>query len=389
MAGKTDNPGGPRGTSALDDLKDALRKTAPQGTGAPDDLYNQADAALNGYLRWSADLQRQERFAFRGHASAAWILESSALRRLNKGRKIFPDLAGFVLTGYLDDIVNKIRVRFPEYDQLTDLEIMAHLQHQGGATGLIDFTESPLVALYFACQPAPEKEDGLPLNQNGKVLAVQLDGRGMSEVRKKEDLQNKADHFFPASDGKLWFWTPSHDPWRMLMQRSLFIFGRPSLDGIVGVKFHNIPAAVKPDLLHRLEMMGVSEKTLFSDFPGFANANACGQEYPARSAESYYTDNIEREPKSPYPRFGRGVFRHSIRDYKGAIEDYSHAIQRGAKNEGYVSMLFARGAAKFESKDYQGAVEDWKEAKRIGEQTGNERIVKMATVSLAKFDKPK
>ena len=36
--------------------------------------------------------------------------------------------------------------------QLSDLEILAELQHFGAATCLIDFSRSALVALWFACQ---------------------------------------------------------------------------------------------------------------------------------------------------------------------------------------------------------------------------------------------
>ena len=354
-----------------------------------DEIRKHAEERLSGYLRWAGEMAG--RCAFRGHASAAWLLESSALRRLREGQDISKELVGYLFTGYLDDIVNKVRVRFPEYDKLSDLEIMAHLQHQGGATGLIDFTESPLVALYFACQSVSEKGDSLlpspPLD--GKVFSVRLDGKGIAEVRKKETLQKSVDQLFPAKPGKLWFWRPGHDDRRMVFQQSMFVFGHPAIDGPRdGVGFFEIPQIEKSALLRLLETMGVSERTLFSDFAGFADANAHTEKYPARSAEVYYTENIEREPKSPDPYFRRGIFRHSIRDYEGAIQDYSGSIEWDTQNKYVATSFYNRGLAKFALKDREGAVKDWEEAKRRAEELGDQRVVGLADKQLRATAKP-
>ena len=339
-------------------------------------------------MHWAGEMTG--RCAFRGHASAAWLLESSALRRLREGQDVSKGLVGYLFTGYLDDIVNKVRVRFPEYDKLSDLEIMAHLQHQGGATGLIDFTESPLVALYFACQSVSEKDDSLlPSSPNGKIFAVRLDGKGIAEVRKKETLQKSVDQFFPAKPGKLWFWRPGHDNRRMVFQQSMFVFGRPAIDGDRdGVDFFEIPQIEKSTFLGLLETMGVSERTLFSDFAGFADANAHTEKYPARSAEVYYTENIERDPQSPKPYFRRGIFRHSIQDYEGAIEDYSGSIERDTQNEYVASSFYNRGLAKFARKDREGAVKDWEEAKRRAEELRDRIVAGLADKQLRAVAKP-
>ena len=41
---------------------------------------------------------------------------------------------------------------------LSDLQRLSVLQHQGAATGLLDFTEYPLVALWFACAERSDKD---------------------------------------------------------------------------------------------------------------------------------------------------------------------------------------------------------------------------------------
>ena len=350
----------------------------PPETRSDDGIRRRAEETLSRYLRWAEGLAG--RCAFRGHASTGWLLESSALRRLRVGQDVSRDLIDSLFVGYLDDIVNKIRIRFPEeYGQLSDLEIMAHLQHQGGATGLIDFTASPLVALYFACQSISEKDNMLPQQPDGKIYSIRLDGEGIREVMNQKLLEQKMDVFFRR--GILWFWRPGHDHRRMVFQQSVFVFGCSVIDGHDGHDCFEIPAIDKPALLGLLGTMGVSERTLFSDFAGFADANACHKEYPAHSAEVYYNECINRAQKSPEAYYRRGVFRHSIRDYEGAIGDYSRSIDHDPDNE-YVISLYARGCAKFDQKDREGAVKDWKKAEQRATEKENWKVVDLATEQL-------
>ena len=48
-----------------------------------------------------------------------------------------------------------------------DLSILAQLQHQGAATSLIDFSDNPLVALWFACKKNLNQD-----SSNGKVFIL-------------------------------------------------------------------------------------------------------------------------------------------------------------------------------------------------------------------------
>ena len=51
-------------------------------------------------------------------------------------------------------------------EPLTGVQMLSVLQHRGGATMLPDFTENPLVALWFACEGKPEHD--------GKVFVVDI-----------------------------------------------------------------------------------------------------------------------------------------------------------------------------------------------------------------------
>ena len=102
---------------------------------------------------------RPGEYAYRGQENSQWLLHSSATRRLINeygnevlGNPAFP-------TQYLDYHRNRLiepaRARGFDIEnghKISDLQLLAKLQHLGAATGLLDFTRSPLVALWFASQ---------------------------------------------------------------------------------------------------------------------------------------------------------------------------------------------------------------------------------------------
>ena len=92
---------------------------------------------LMRYTRWVESLPGRQ--AFRGHPDADWTLQSGAYRRLLEKQIEHPDLIGYLFSGYLHERVNEVAMRFSEYDNHTPLEVMAHLQYYGVATGLIRF----------------------------------------------------------------------------------------------------------------------------------------------------------------------------------------------------------------------------------------------------------
>ena len=108
-------------------------------------------------------LEGKAGFLYRGQADSAWPVDCAAFRRLrnNLGASIAEKAISPLLVGYLPFFINKAKMRgfLPDgFDQdSTDLELMAQLQHQGAATGLIDFTRQPLVALWFACNEYKEE----------------------------------------------------------------------------------------------------------------------------------------------------------------------------------------------------------------------------------------
>ena len=53
--------------------------------------------------------------------------------------------------------------------EIDDHEILIEIQHYGGRTNLIDFTTDHLIALFFACDGAPDK-DGRVIRQKTETI---------------------------------------------------------------------------------------------------------------------------------------------------------------------------------------------------------------------------
>ena len=307
-----------------------------------------AEATLSRYVSWVENLKGRN--AFRGQANAEWRLQASAYRRLLNKQMKHPELAGFLFTGYLHERVNEMMMRFSAHGDMQPLEVMALMQHHGAATGLIDFTESALAALWFACKDEQGK--------SGKVVAVRLDdGEKIQEIKKRKDIEGPLEDFFPINpDKKLWAWRPGDGDSRMVTQQSLFIFGRPD----IGEEFINdefsVSAEEKGRYMEILGRMGVSENFIFSDFSGFSAANASGKDYALHLAGIYYAEKIKEDPKNALYHFQKGIFNVAQSAYKEAIEDFTHAIEI---NPQYAVAYYNRGNVLADLDRHEEALADY------------------------------
>jgi len=217
---------------------------------------------------------------YRGQAKASREVDCSAIRRLkkdpilDKSLKEYPALEKGYLTSYLRSLIDKARTRgfLPEsFDkQPSDLELMAQLQHQGAATGLIDFTRQPLVALWFACNKygnkakQEDREDG----------AVYVLPRSKIEEIEEKHLHEEIKYFYEQSE--LWSWDTSAlgNLNRIVAQSSVLVFGMSAIEKSE-MKRLIIGKHSKDAIIKELEILyGINEETLFSDFSGYAMANS-------------------------------------------------------------------------------------------------------------------
>lgn len=229
--------------------------------------------------RWFADFVNQvmldyRQYVFRGHSSHRWKLETTldrALKRLPRNRRISAreeHLPNFKLAS------RGRRGRNPA-DLNSDDEWWALGQHHGLNTPLLDWTESPFVALYFAF--AEVDTDGA---ENRAVWAInpRLSSRFNELVQQVENEERLGDLFGqeinvvrPHSDENA----------RLVNQRGLFIRIPTShtLEEVVSsvfpgeVRFQwliklSIPNTDRTVCLRALNRMNINHLSLFPDLTG-------------------------------------------------------------------------------------------------------------------------
>ena len=133
------------------------------------------------------------RLIFRGHANVAWNVVSSAGRRLHeenqkvkiesKDRKEEKKKIEVKQSDYIRYHVNLIaNARKYGYgglsanSNLNDLEMLAEIQHYGGATCLTDFSTNFLTALWFASEDSQKIKQMAAVSNSNNITTMALLG---------------------------------------------------------------------------------------------------------------------------------------------------------------------------------------------------------------------
>lgn len=285
---------------------------------------------------------------FRGQKSASWALRSGATRRLVA--EGITDDSPLFLDEYLDYhrvLLDRARRVIPYGDKdqsSTSLQLLAKLQHFGAATGLLDFTHSPLVALWYACDA---------LSQDGKVFLVSKELPHTTYVTPKLEERDIGDvlartHDSTGPDYFLWEPVVEGDAaLRILGQRSIFVIGRPVIDGSRHGQEIVIEASDKSALREELEQLDVSEHTIYRDLVGFCRLESADASYvPPTTAAAYLIR-------------GNSAFRRG--GYLEAIEAYGRCIELGGSQ---AETYFLRGNAHAAAKRFRDAIDDYASALR-------------------------
>ena len=200
--------------------------------------------------------------AYRGQAKAGWPLRSGAVDRLKQahGADILDDESGLrkLISDYHRDLI--LRMQAIDGERKRDLQRLSILQHHGAGTGLLDFTESPLVALWVACEDE--------LNEDGKVFVLDIGNHQVAVNGRKLDEEA----LFRTE--RIVYYEPDQalSP-RIIAQQSLFVICNPPRVPEGYLKEVVIPKEIKGHLTEYLKRLGLSEENLFGDVPGLATAN--------------------------------------------------------------------------------------------------------------------
>ena len=358
---------------------------------------------LSEFIEWAAKFSDGQ-YLFRGVSTESYKIEASAYRRL-------PEINRNNTSKLLkinQELIEKARGLGHDQkngQQLSDLELLAELQHFGAATCLIDFSRSALVALWFACQ------QGSKVEANGKVFAVRHDDMVRLKTVNPKLIKKEIDYFFkPDENGRfpLYQWQPKLQNNRIIAQQSVFVFSGASIEAEDECV---IKRNSKQDILISLDnISGINEVNIYPDFDGFARLHAHNktyvepdaQDYLQRGIEAqqngnlddaieYYTEVIRLDPADTstisVARYSRGVAYIEKGEADLAIEDYNIVIQY---DPNYAHAYNSRGYAYRKKGDNEHAVKDYDEAIQINPNNVlfyNNRI--LALLQLYEWEKAK
>lgn len=198
------------------------------------------------------------------------------------------------------------------YKNLSDLEILADLQHYGAATCLVDFSRNMLTSLWFACREQSGKID-YPKDEYQGHYGILYCYNTQYDIIEKNNLvrvspddvnesissllgrTKKITNFCSDSDYTFMLWEPTPLNARITRQDSVFLFG---LSRFV-IKKHPILSIIihddiKPAIVKALDQVfNINAKTIFQDKQGYATINSkfdrlsINQEYSEKFVDLY------------------------------------------------------------------------------------------------------
>ena len=305
---------------------------------------NNIAKTLNEFIEWAARF-KDGQYLFRGVTQEKYGIVASACRRLPDADKNNPSKLLKInqeLIGRAQGLGHDLR----DGRQLTDLELLAELQHFGAATCLIDFSRNALVALWFACQTSSGGE------ANGKVFAVNRDDTVRLKTVNPKLMKKDIDYFLqPDENGRYlqYQWSPKLQNNRIIAQQSVFVFSGVQIEAEAECV---IDKDNKQEILISLEQIsGITESSIYPDFDGFARLHAHNKKRIEPDAQTYLQ---------------RGTEAHQKGNWDVAIEYYTEFIRLEPTDTSTVSIAYySRGVAYGEKGEVEQAIKDYNDTLRL------------------------
>jgi hypothetical protein len=214
---------------------------------------------------------------WRGQEDIDWPIHSAAFRRL-KIKKEEAQITEKDMQWYERNLLKSAThkgFRHKDGITLSDMELLALLQHHGAATRLIDFTRNVTVALWFTARGCPDK--------SGLLLGLHTDHMGGYEGEPNELDYNEV---FIGMETKNYpqTWQPPTISSRVAAQNSQLLYSSvvhsklgslaisPEKNSIMGV---SISPQLKKELRSILQKtFAIDYQSLFPDLDGFGYANS-------------------------------------------------------------------------------------------------------------------
>lgn len=222
-------------------------------------------------------------YYWRGQSNVEWTLDSSIVRKI-KSDDLYKDKNGKELDRMINSLENKMlseaKKNLYDYDihnrKLSDIELLAKLQHYGAATRLLDFSKSALIALWF-CVSCSDNMD-----RTGLLFGIDTDV--VSGLENKFDFAVTYASFISSisnSNNVCIVDSPACVS-RITSQQSVFLCSK-SVDTKFGTfaipnnEFYLKTIAISPRLKKECikvlsECFNITPFTIFPDIEGFADA---------------------------------------------------------------------------------------------------------------------
>ena len=256
-------------------------------------------------------------------------------------------------------------------EEIRDFAILTQLQHYGGKTNLIDFTTDYLIALYFACDGAPDSD--------GRVVLLSELGEMAPNI-----------------------WKPHTPANRVAAQKSIFL--RPPL-GFVEIDpddLVTIPSTLKQPVLGYLRSChGISTKTIYNDLHGFIRQQTVHQSAYTEffvgstlantgdyeNAIDHYTNAVKFNPQTAIIYHNRGTLYYRQENYELAVQDLNLAIELDPEfGEAYNN----RGLVHEMVGDFDSAIRDYNRAVELNPEDADAYCnLGQALLHLARWDEAK
>ena len=241
-----------------------------------------------------------------------------------------------------------------------NIEVLTQLQHHGGKTTLIDFTQNIYIALFFACNGS--------FDDHGRIILLSTSG-----IPEQTDIDYEKENpytlVFPT--GK--------DP-RVVFQSSVFLHASKGYIERDKYEIFEIEKDLKKEFLDYLrQYCGIDSETIYNDIQGFIENQ---ENYPDAEVEFYlgvtrhdenlfseamehYNEAIKLKPQFAEAYFNRAVANADLEKLEKAIGDYNQAIELRPK---FVKAYVNRGNMRTRLGKLEEAVKDFDQALKLSSE---------------------
>jgi hypothetical protein len=232
-------------------------------------------------------------FIFRGHADATWGLTSSLERFL--GTTWTPERARKFESRSLDLFKSKYHIYCGnEHVPRSKLAWLSAMQHYGVPTRLVDFSESPYIALYFALEEYDPREgkdlaiyalDYSAIMAESTRLISRMDSAFTPE---RAEVQDRRDQIFDSTVDRYsyeiaWITEPEQLNARIDRQCGTFLISgtlEHPIEKVLRLNLYHdcrklkyiVPAALYENIYVALRKMNINSKVIYGDLAGLARS---------------------------------------------------------------------------------------------------------------------